>query len=98
MQAQASSHPHPPPAALHSPVNPLGQPLGSKPTPHLFGQTRGQNLPHNALVKQDTIERGYQADVSGDAERAVKLYLMGLEVVDEALRVRAPSSGEEAAL
>ena len=43
---------------------------------------------------KDALERAYAVDsAGGDVPRAAKLYAKGLEIVEEALQVEAPSSG-----
>lgn len=42
---------------------------------------------------QDALERAYNKDVEGASQEAVKLYRLGLNIVDEGLSLHTPSAG-----
>lgn len=51
------------------------------------------SLPSSCCSVQEALERAYQADVEGQAERAVKLYATGLEAIQEALKLPVAGTG-----
>ena len=42
---------------------------------------------------QDALERAYNKDVEGASQEAIKLYRLGLNIVDEGLSLHTPSAG-----
>ncbi len=64
-------------------------------TTHAPGRTRHSPiLPlHITTTGQDSIERAYQADAGGHAERAIKLYDMALQAAQEGLKLSVPTVG-----
>lgn len=49
--------------------------------------------PHTLFIRQDALEQAYEADVNRDFTKAASRYKIGLQAIEEGLKLNAPESG-----